>query len=91
MAATPLSLQVGMAAIYGIGYEGITAQGVKPPAGFKIGSIYQIWDGGENYIYSGQAIFKEGDQYCRIVTSNNLTYTIIEYAKLAVEPTVALP
>lgn len=81
-----------MVAIYGIGAQGPTPQGVVIQPDFRVGTVYNIWDGGATFVYAGDVVtFKEGEQYCRIVTADRLTYTLIEFSKLAVENPVIPP
>jgi len=87
----PLTLPIGMVAIYGDGYQGTTPNGMVLEPDFRIGTIYNIWAGGETYIYGNDTIFfKEGEQYCRVVTSDNITYTIIPVTKVVTEDPLGL-
>lgn len=83
--SVPVTLSPGMVAIYGTGYVGTTPSGAIVQGDFRIGTIYNVWDGGSAYVYSGVAIFKEGEQYARLATAEG-TYTIIKFGQLAVEP-----
>jgi hypothetical protein len=48
-------------------------------------AIYNIWDGGSTYMTAGDVIFfKEENNYTRIVTAQNETYTLVP-ARLAVK------
>lgn len=79
MALLPITLSAGQVAIYGMGTTvspsgigNITADGV-----FRWGSIYQVWPGGETYIYGGDNVmFNEKDVVCRLAYSG-IPYTIV--------------
>lgn len=85
MALLPITLATGQVAIYGTGttvspngLSNINADGI-----LRWGSIYQVWPGGETYIYGNDNVmFNEKDVVCRIVSSANIPYTIIP-ARLA--------
>lgn len=86
MAAFPTILSPGQVAVYGNGWQGITDAGVVIQGNQKYGTVYNIWDGGAPYIYGGdKVIFDESDVVCRLVTSDNLTYTILPFGKIATE------
>lgn len=81
--SVPITLQEGQVLIYGRGtlegFSGLQAENQI----VKFGTIYQIWDGGEVFIYGGQSVFfNEKDVICRLAY-NNYPYTLIEVAKLA--------
>jgi len=76
----PIILPVGFILVYGLGVEqsqsGITPENTV----FKFGSVYQIWDGGEVFVYGGDSVmFKESDVTCRLAigTDPNNVYTMI--------------
>lgn len=81
----PFTLPPGIVAVYGEGYWGVTPLGVTIPENFRMGTVYNIWDGGIAYVYQGTVMWKEGSQYARIVTNENLTYTLLYGAQLATE------
>lgn len=89
--ALPIILPPGAVAIYGDGFPvssptQATPSGAVYPPEYRRGTIYNIWAGGTSYIYGGDVVvFKEGEQTCRIVTEDNLTYTIINVAKVVTD------
>jgi len=92
----PIVLPFGTVAVYGDGVQGSTPQTAMPsgaiiPPNYRYGTVYNIWAGGEAYVYGGDIVYwKEGDQIARVVTSNNLTYSIVP-AKLVtidIEPII---
>lgn len=67
-------LPVGMLLIYGQGTEQSQTGIVPTNTNIKFGTVYQIWAGGESWIYAGvtSIMFKENDVVCRLaVTENN--------------------
>lgn len=84
MAQLPITLATGQIAVYGMGtavspsgISNINADGV-----FRWGSVYQVWPGGETYIYGGDNVmFNNNDVVCRL-SYNNIPYTIVP-ARLA--------
>lgn len=79
MATLPIILPTGYVAVYGTGSSlspnGIT--NINPDGPMKWGSIYQVWPGGETYIYGNDNVmFLENDVTCRLSYSN-IPYTII--------------
>lgn len=68
-----------MLAVYGEGKWQITPSGLTLPADYRVGTVYNIWDGGAPYIYGNDVVYwKEGDQNVRVVTgTDNNTYTLI--------------
>lgn len=98
MASLPIILNPGEVAVYGTGNPDQSNPAFVSPNGTvfdqnqKYGTVYNIWDGGAPYIYGGDVvIFKEQDVICRIVTSNQLTYTILPVAKLVTQSIEYLP
>jgi len=86
MAAFPTILEAGQVAVYGAGWQGVTDSGIVIQGDQRYGTIYNIWDGGAPYIYGGnKVIFDEKNVVCRLVTSNNLTYTILPFQGLVTE------
>ena len=79
MAQLPIFLPNGYIAVYGAGstvspsgISNITPQGVM-----RWGSVYQVWAGGETYVYGGDSVmFKETDVFCRLAY-NTIPYTIL--------------
>lgn len=86
----PIILPPGVVAIYGVGLTGTSPSGITLEPSYRYGTIYNVWDGGATYIYGNDTvIFKEGDQYARVVTvSDGLTYTLIQ-ARLVTKDIVA--
>lgn len=86
MSDLPFILPNGIVAVYGVGQQGTSPQGLTIEENWRFGTVYNIWDGGATYIYGGDVVFfKETEQYARIVTSNNLTYTLLDYTRLVTE------
>ena len=80
MATLPIILPAGTVAVYGVGdtVPNRMPSGVLVESEFRFGTIYGIWDGGAPYIYGGDIVFwKDGSEQVRIVTDENLTYTIL--------------
>ena len=92
--ALNITLPSGVVAIYGIGAQAsspqsATPQGIVLDASYRYGTIYNIWDGGATYVYGGDIVFwEEGKQYCRVVTEENLTYTLVKFNNITKEPAV---
>ncbi len=79
----PITLQEGQVLIYGNGTEQGFSGLVPSNSVVKFGTIYQIWDGGEVFIYGGSSVFfNEKDVVCRLAY-NNYPYTLIEVARVA--------
>jgi len=93
MPTLPITLPSGMIGIYGIGVTGTTPSGLVIEENFRYGTVYNIWDGGATYIYGNDVvIFKEGDQYCRVVTaSDNNQWTLIEFSKVVTDNIIVAP
>lgn len=75
--AIPAVLPNGMVLVYGWGHtQGIS--GIVPTTQrFLFATVYQIWDGGEVFVYGGDNVmWKEGDEYCKLTYANN-PYTMI--------------
>ena len=77
--ALPLILPMGFIAVYGTGTT-ISASGVSnttPDGILRWGNIYNVWAGGETYIYGGDNVmFKETDVTVRLA-SGSAVYTIL--------------
>jgi hypothetical protein len=90
--ALPIKLSVGQIAVYGDGNEAVTDNGTVIQGNQRYGTVYNIWAGGETYVYGNdKIIFYESDVVCRVVTSNNLTYTILPAARIVTEDIVVPP
>lgn len=84
----PIVLPFGTVAVYGSGVTASTPQ-TALPSGIILeptmvyGTVSAVWDGGHPYVYGGDVIYwKQGEQVGRIVTGDNITYTIVP-ARLA--------
>jgi hypothetical protein len=82
--AFSLNLPAGYIAVYGMGVSqgasGIT--GISATSNLKFGTIYNVWAGGETYVYGGDNVmFREQDVTCRVISEHN-PYTILP-ARLA--------
>lgn len=76
----PLVLPAGTIAVYGIGTTAPdrAPSGLLVPENFRMGTVYNIWDGGAAYVYGGDVVFwRDGSDNVKIVTQENLTYTIL--------------
>lgn len=79
----PTVLAAGTLAVYGIGAKATTPQTAMPSGlileeNYRYGTVYQIWDGGQPYVYGGDVVYwKDGNQISRLVTQENTTYTIL--------------
>jgi hypothetical protein len=87
MPALPVYMLDGYVAIYGIG----TATGVNglrsAISGFKFGTIYQMGQLSYPFEIGNSVLFRESasGKECRLVTTNNLTFTIVEEARLVIQ------
>lgn len=97
MANIGMILRPGYVAVYGVGREASTPQTATPSGvvlapDFRVGTIYNIWDGGAGYVYGGDIVFWNEKLHppARIVTQQNLTYSIIP-ARLVTLDTTELP
>ena len=89
----PVVLSNGTVAVYGAGVSGVPMpSGAVIEPNYRFGTVYNIWDGGEPYIYGGDVVsWKEGDQITRIATSNNLTYTILPARLVTIDAPPVIP
>lgn len=83
----PVSLPNGMIAVYGWGSQ-TSASGIIPTnTRFVFGNVYQVWSGGEMFVYQGDNVMWDGggspnnpevlgDAYCKLTYSGN-PYTIV--------------
>lgn len=96
MANIGMILPPGYVAVYGRGRE--VSSGDPTPSGLflepdmRMGTVYNIWDGGAPYIYGGDVVWwDERINPTRIVTAqSNLTYTIIP-ARLVTQDNTVIP
>jgi hypothetical protein len=84
MPALPIILPSGTIAVYGMGTtlspSGIS--NINPDGQLRWGSVYQVWSGGETFVYGGDNVmFREEDIICRLAYGN-IPYTIVP-ARLA--------
>lgn len=92
----PIVLPFGTVAVYGDGVQGSTPQTAMPSGAiiepsYKYGTVYHIWSGGESYVYGGDIVYwKDGSQLARIVTAENITYTVLpaRLVTIDVEPII---
>jgi len=76
-------LPAGIVAVYGSGQQASTPQtslpsGIVIEPNYLVGTVYNIWDGGATYVYGGDVVYwKEGSEQARVVTAENLTYTLL--------------
>lgn len=77
MPTLPIVLSEGQIAVYGIGTAGLTPAGATLPENYRYGSVYNIWAGGETYVYGGNVVYwEEGTENVRLATSGGI-YTIL--------------
>lgn len=91
MAVLPISLATGHVLIYGLGSPNSPSgiSGVDADAPLRWGSVYQVWAGGETYIYGGDNVmFNENDVVCRLAY-NGIPYTEVP-ARLATKQDILL-
>lgn len=77
MPVLPINLPSGVIAVYGAG--SITSQSgiISETEQWKYASVYQIWDGGQAFVYGGDMImFKENMVLDRLVYEDS-TYTLL--------------
>lgn len=88
--ALPIALQVGMVACYGNCQSNQSSVGLIMPPSVRFGTIYHIWEGGTPTVQVGDNVmFNESDVQSRIVTEENLTFTIVP-ARLATKEPIPL-
>lgn len=84
MPSLPFTLKAGQVLVYGMGTD-VSPSGISnisADGALRWGSIYQVWPGGETYIYGGDNVmFNENDVVCRLAY-NNIPYTVVP-ARLA--------
>ena len=78
-ASLPMFLPVGVIAVYGTGTtqspSGI--QNTSENGKMRWGNVYQIWNGGEVFVYGGDNVmFNTDDIICRLAYGN-IPYTIV--------------
>jgi hypothetical protein len=79
----PVYLGLGMVAVYGPGIQ-TAMSGLTPTLigqSFKYGTIYQM-NSVNDFRVGDSVMFRESDVQCRLATQNNLTYTVLEAARL---------
>jgi hypothetical protein len=96
VANLPIILPAGTIAVYGDGT--ISDASNRMPSGallspdYRFGTIYHIWDGGATYVYGGDVVYwKDGAQQARIVTSDNLTFTLLPARLVTTDVIVIVP
>lgn len=77
MATLPITLPAGMIAVYGTGDTGMMPSGATIPTDYRFGSVYNIWAGGQTYVYGGDTVYwKESDTNVRLATAGG-TFTLV--------------
>lgn len=77
MSNVKVILPNGYILVYGWGSPESQSGVAANTPGFLFGNVYQIWAGGETYVYGGdEVMWKEGDEYCK------LTYSATPYVML---------
>lgn len=80
MSSLPLILPNGVILVYGWGIKRDGSEGMITPTSqeFVFGTVYQIWDGGAVFVYSGdQVMWKDGTEQCKLAYLGN-PYTQLE-------------
>lgn len=82
MPTLPITLKAGTIAVYGIG-DNADDGNARPPSGqlvpsnFLFGTVYNIWAGGETYVYGGNCvIWEQGTELVKLATAGG-RYTIL--------------
>lgn len=94
--AIPIILPAGMIAVYGDGTISDATNrmpsGALLPPNYRFGTVYNIWDGGATYVYGGDVVYwKDGVEQARIVTNDNLTYTLLAARLVTTDSIVIVP
>lgn len=94
----PIVLPIGMIAVYGDGRPApentfATPSGIILEPDMRMGTVYNIWAGGQTYIYGGDVVvWRDGQQHARVVTqTSNLTYTLLSARLVTVDTQYAAP
>lgn len=73
----PIILPAGFIAVYGQGTSGIMPSGAVTPANVLFGSVYNIWAGGQTYVYGGDVVYWQDDKnIVRLATAGG-TFTLL--------------
>ena len=63
----PIVLPVGVVLVYGWGYDNSQSGIVPFTQHYKFGNVYQIWNGGEVFVYGGdEVMWKDGTEICKL-------------------------
>lgn len=91
MPTLPVILVSGTLAVYGSGdISGTMPSGAVVPPSFVFGTVYNIWAGGETYIYGGNTVmWKKGSEVVQLATVGG-TYTILP-ARLVTQDSMVIP
>lgn len=74
----PFILSPGYIAVYGPGEWMTTPSGLTLPDNYRVGTVYDIWDGGAIYVYGGDAVYwKEDNTQIRVVSNEGITYSVM--------------
>ena len=77
MPDVPIILPSGYILVYGWGQEQSYSGIVPNDTRYKFGTVYQIWDGGQIFVYGGDPImWKDGDEYVKLAYAGS-PYTMI--------------
>lgn len=87
----PIVLSAGEIAVYGPGdTSGTMPSGSVIPSSFVFGTVYNIWAGGETYVYGGDVVmWKKGSEVVQLATVGG-TYTILP-ARLVTQDSMVIP
>lgn len=81
--SVPITLPEGFVLVYGRGSTQSVSGIIPDNTSIRFGSIYQVWAGGEVFVYGGTSVmFNPDDAFCRLAWDGR-PYTMIEYARLA--------
>lgn len=87
----PFTLPYGTVAVYGIGVTRGMAQFTPNPNNnsFLFGTIYQIGNAYDVDFQVGDSVmFNKLDVQCRLVTEDNINFTVVEQAKLVLKEVI---
>lgn len=87
--AIPVILPTGTILVYGRGIEQSASGLVVEDTSIKFANVYQVWQGGEVFVYAGDNVmFGPNDVICTLA-QNNIPYTMLKFSGVTKE--VILP
>lgn len=70
--SVPIVLPVGVVLVYGWGNDNSQSGIIPFKQDYKFGNVYQIWNGGEVFIYGGtEVMWKDGTELARLTYAGN--------------------